>query len=192
MVSSSVATLGCATACGAVEPAATEWDGSKSVATKSMAMQGAETRVGATEIADAGWREESPAMAQMLPPPLLGKKCVTATMLAIFVAELAHEPVNEMGVILLFGMVCHQLGFVVEFVQAAFPDCMVKIEVEPGRWQYLRIEFEYESRTFRDHGHDDRQCDMIVCWRHNWKGCPEHLQVLELSQIVQALGRRRK
>jgi hypothetical protein len=189
MVSSSVATLGCATACGAVEPAATEWDGSKSVATKSMAMQGAETRVGATEIADAGWREESPAMAQMLPPPLLGKKCVTATMLAIFVAELApaglqwitgacfprrvladrpllaapiqwpglaHEPVNEMGVILLFGMVCHQLGFVVEFVQAAFPDCMVKIEVEPGRWQYLRIEFEYESRTFRDHGHDDR------------------------------------
>jgi hypothetical protein len=162
------------------------------VATKSMAMQGAETRVGATEIADAGWREESPAMAQMLPPPLLGKKCVTATMLAIFVAELAHEPVNEMGVILLFGMVCHQLGFVVEFVQAAFPDCMVKIEVEPGRWQYLRIEFEYESRTFRDHGHDDRQCDMIVCWRHNWKGCPEHLQVLELSQIVQALGRRRK
>jgi hypothetical protein len=158
---------------------------------------------------------------QMLPPPLVGKKCVTETMLAVFVAELApgalpwitaanfprrvltdrpllgepmrvpgmaHAPVNEMGVMLLFAMVAVQLGFVVESVRAAFPDCLAKIEVEPGRWQYLRIEFEYESRAFQEHGHDPQQCDMIVCWKHNWKGCPPHLQVLELSRIV-GLGR---
>jgi hypothetical protein len=156
-----------------------------------------------------------------LPPPLLGKKCVTATMLAVFIAEtaptglqwitgacfprrvlpdrpllgepiqvpgMAHAPVNEMGVMLLFGMVAAQLGIVVESVRAAFPDCLAKIEVEPGRWQYLRIEFEYESRAFQEHGHDPQQCDMIVCWKHNWKGCPPHLQVLELSRIV-GLGR---
>ena len=79
-----------------------------------------------------------------LPPPLVGKKLITATMLAVFIAELAptalqwvtgacfprrvledrallgavtqlpglaHEPVNEMGVILLFGMVARAAGF---------------------------------------------------------------------------------
>jgi hypothetical protein len=157
------------------------------------------------------------ATAQLLPPPLHGKKCVTATMLGVFIAELApaglpwitaacfsrhplkdrpllgaptglpafpYEPVNEMGVMVLFSMMAQQLGFVIESVQAGFPDCEAKIEVEPGRWQHFRIEFEYESRGFRVHGHDPLQCDLIVCWRHNWKKCPPHIQVLELSQIV--------
>jgi hypothetical protein len=159
----------------------------------------------------------NPANPQILPPPLWGKKCVTATMLAVFIAELApsglqwitaacfqrrplkdrpllgaptglpafpYEPVNEMGVMVLFSMMAERLGFVVESVQAGFPDCEAKIEVEPGRWQHFRIEFEFESRGFKQHGHNERQCDLIVCWRHNWKGCPANLQVLELSQLV--------
>lgn len=162
------------------------------------------------------------ANAQLLPPPLHGKKCVTDTMLAVFIAELApaglqwitaacfprrplkdrpllgapmrgapmclpamaYEPVNEMGVMVLFSMLAQQLGFVIESVQAAFPDCEAKIEVEPGRWQHFRIEFEFESRGFKLHGHDPSQCDLIVCWRHNWKNCPPHIQVLELSKLV--------
>ncbi len=157
------------------------------------------------------------AMAYPVPPPVANMKCVTGTMLAVFLAELApsalpwitaasfprrvladrpllgtrmrlpgmaHAPVNEMGVMMLFAMLAVQLGFVIESVQAAFPDCLVKIEVEPGRWQYLRIEFEYESRGFQEHGHDAQQCDMIVCWKHNWKNCPAHLQVLELSKLI--------
>ncbi|HEY2363693.1 MAG TPA: hypothetical protein VGK36_21425 [Candidatus Angelobacter sp.] len=160
------------------------------------------------------------ANLQMLPPPLHGMKCVTDTMLAVFIAELAptglqwitaacfprhplqdrpllgaptrlpafpYEPVNEMGVMVLFSMMAQQLGFVIESVQAGFPDCEAKIEVEPGRWQHFRIEFEYESRGFRVHGHDPGQCDLIVCWRHNWKKCPPHIQVLELSKIVAGL-----
>jgi hypothetical protein len=61
------------------------------------------------------------------------------------------------------------------------------MEVEPGRWQDVRIEFEYESRHFRSHRHDPRRCDIIVCWRHNWRDCPPGLQVLELSAVVRAL-----
>jgi hypothetical protein len=153
----------------------------------------------------------------LLPPPLRGKKCVTETMLAVFVAELApsafpmvtaacfarrplpdrpmlgpptrpcglaYEPINEMGVMALFCMLSRQLGFVIESVQSAFPDCEAKMEVEPGRWQHFRIEFEYESRNFRDHRHDPAKCDLIVCWRHNWKDCPPNLQVLELSKVM--------
>jgi hypothetical protein len=159
----------------------------------------------------------TPLPPSPIPPPLVGKKCVTATMLAVFVAELApsafpmvtaacftrrplpdrpmlgppirpcglaYEPVNEMGVLALFCMLSRQLGFVIESVQSGFPDCEAKVEVEPGRWQHFRIEFEYESRNFRDHRHDPAKCDLIVCWRHNWKDCPANLQVLELSKVM--------
>jgi HNH endonuclease len=102
---------------------------------------------------------------------------------------MAYEPVNEMGVMVLFSMMAHQLGFVIESVQSAFPDCEAKIEVEPGRWQHFRIEFEYESRGFKQHGHDPNQCDLIVCWRHNWKNCPP-IQVLELSKLVAQFAKR--
>jgi hypothetical protein len=106
------------------------------------------------------------------------------------VPAMAYEPVNEMGVMVLFSMMAHQLGFVIESVQSGFPDCEAKIEVEPGRWQHFRIEFEYESRGFKQHGHDPGQCDLIVCWRHNWKNCPPNIQVLELSKLVAQLSPR--
>jgi len=157
------------------------------------------------------------AMAHPVPTAVANKKCVTATMLMVFVAELApsalpwisggglqrrvrtdrpvlgaptripglaHEPVNEMGVVLLFGMLAQKLGFIVEAVQSSFPDCEAKWEVEPGRWQRIRIEFEYESRNFKDHGHDPKGCDLLVCWRHNWKNAPPELEILELSSLL--------
>ncbi|MBZ5508366.1 MAG: hypothetical protein LAO78_23135 [Acidobacteriia bacterium] len=100
---------------------------------------------------------------------------------------LAHEPVNEMGVVYLFGMVAYKLGFVVTRLQSEFPDCEALREIEPGRWQRLRIEFEFESRNFLAHRHDAKECDMIVCWRHNWAECPKNIEVIELSSIVRKL-----
>lgn len=185
------------------------------------AIVGEETR---QPVADDETRQpgtgEITALPTVLPPPLWGKKCVTATMLAVFVAELApaglqwvtgalfprrafqdrplmgaptqlpglaHEPVNEMGVLVLFAMLSRQLGFIIDAVQAGFPDLLARMEVQPGRWQPVRVEVEYESRNFKRHGHDARQCDLIVCWRHNWTNCPPNLQVLELSKIVTQL-----
>lgn len=91
---------------------------------------------------------------------------------------LRHAPVNEQGVVFLFGMVAYELGFIVEAVHAAFPDCEAKRCIDPKeqRWQRVRIEFEYKSRAFRDHGHDAHGCDLVVCWEHNWPECP--LEVL--------------
>jgi Homing endonuclease associated repeat len=192
-------------------------------ATTQAHMMEAQTRqpVATNSINASRQQETDTANPQLLPPPLWGKKCVTATMLAIFIAEHApaglpwitaacfprrplkdrpllgaptglpafpYEPVNEMGVMVLFSMLAPQLGFVIESVQSCFPDCQAKIEVEPGRWQHFRIEFEYESLQFKKHGHDPSQCDLIVCWRHNWKNCPPNIQVLELSKIVKNLS----
>jgi len=100
---------------------------------------------------------------------------------------LRHAPVNEQGVVFLFGMIAYELGFIVEAVHATFPDCEAKrcIDSKKQRWQRVRIEFEYQSRNFREHGHDPDGCDLIVCWEHNWPECP--LQVLELQRILDDL-----
>jgi hypothetical protein len=94
-----------------------------------------------------------------------------------------HGPINENGVLYLFGTVSERLGFVVTLIQGAFPDCYAMRLVDVDRWQPVRVEFEYESRNFLKHLHDPSQCDIIVCWKHNWPECP--LEVVELSKVVQ-------
>lgn len=104
-----------------------------------------------------------------------------------------HEPVNEQGVVLLFGMLALRLGYLIETVQTAFPDCEAKRRVGGGRWQRVRIEFEYESRAYKEHGHPVERgeaCDVLVCWRHTWPECPEWIEVLELRPVVERLGAR--
>jgi hypothetical protein len=103
---------------------------------------------------------------------------------------LGLAPTNEMGVVFLFGTMAKGLGFVVIRLQSEFPDCEAFREVEPGRWQWVRIEFEYESRNFLAHGHRLDGCDLIICWKHNWEGCP--LEVLELSTVIADIARDRK
>jgi hypothetical protein len=100
---------------------------------------------------------------------------------------LSREPVNEQGVVLLFGMVAKELGYMVEAMQTGFPDCEAKRQIAPGRWQRVRIEFEFESRNFREHGHPSTGCDVIVCWRRNWDECPEQMEIVELSSAIKSL-----
>jgi hypothetical protein len=101
---------------------------------------------------------------------------------------LRHEPVNEQGVVFLFGMLARELGYAVEAVQTGYPDCEAKRQIDKGRWQRVRIEFEFESRNFRIHGHSLEGCDLIVCWRHNWIECPAQIEVLELQSVIKTLG----
>jgi Homing endonuclease associated repeat len=100
---------------------------------------------------------------------------------------LRHEPLNEQGVVLLFGMLAKDLGFMIETVQTGFPDCEAKRQIAPGRWQRVRIEFEYESKNFLLHGHPANGADLIVCWRHNWDACPAQIEVVELSSVIKSL-----
>ena len=95
-----------------------------------------------------------------------------------------NAPLNEIGVIFLFGILAERLGFHIEALQIAFPDCEAKRRIGPSAWQSVRIEFEYESRNFRDHGHNPGGCDLIVCWNHNWAECPANLEVVALSEEI--------
>jgi len=92
---------------------------------------------------------------------------------------LRNAPINEAGVVYLFGCLAPELGFVVEAIQPGFPDCEAKRKDLDGKLRRLRIEFEFESKNFLFHKHDITACDIIVCWRNNWPECP--LEVIELS-----------
>ena len=93
-------------------------------------------------------------------------------------------PVNEQGVVFLFGMIASELGLYVELVRSAYPDCIAKKYIGKGRWEEIRIEFEYRSKNFN---HDSRECDIIVCWEHNWPKCPSSIEVIELKQEIKKL-----
>lgn len=105
------------------------------------------------------------------------------------VPGMRYEPVNEQGVVYVFGMMAERIRFEVERIQSEFPDCEAMREVEAGKWQRVKIEFEYASKNFQEHKHPLDGCDVIVCWIHNWPECPETIEVIELKKIVRAMWR---
>lgn len=89
-------------------------------------------------------------------------------------------PNNEMGVVVEFCKMADRLGWKLVSIGAIFPDAV--FEHDDELW---RIEFEYASSNFVAHGHDCRDCDLIVCWVHDWTDCP--LPVLAISEQQDAL-----
>lgn len=103
---------------------------------------------------------------------------------------LRHAPVNEQGVVYMFGMVSRELGFVIESLRTAYPDCEGKRCVDEKRqlWERVLIEFEFRSSNFHQHGHDPEGCDLIVCWIHDWTDSP--LEVIELRSEINRLPKK--
>lgn len=94
---------------------------------------------------------------------------------------IVYAPVNENGVILLFGKVASDLDLRIEEIRRGFPDCIAR-RYNGRSWERLRIEFEYRSSNFIRHKHDIDDCDIIICWIHDWVKCP--LEVIDLKSTV--------
>ena len=45
------------------------------------------------------------------------------------------------------------------------------------------VEFEAHSSNFRREKHEESKCNLIVCWKHDWKECPDNIDVLELRHF---------
>ena len=97
---------------------------------------------------------------------------------------LRHAPLNEQGVVYLFGILSRRLGFIIEAVRTDFPDCEGKRQIpgKQGRWERVAIEFEYKSSNFKLHGHNPDECDVIVCWENDWKDCP--IEIISLKELM--------
>jgi hypothetical protein len=100
---------------------------------------------------------------------------------------LRHAPLNEAGVFYLFGLVSHELGFLIESIRPGFPPVEGKrcFDKENNRWEYMYIDFEYRSSQFEEKEYDESECDLVVCWIHDWEECP--VEILELRSTIKYL-----
>jgi hypothetical protein len=97
---------------------------------------------------------------------------------------LVYSPINEQGVVFLFGKIAQDLNMYVEEIKTGFPDCIGRRFSGKG-WERLRIEFEHKSSNFKAHKHDPSGCDLIVCWEHDWLACP--VEVIALRDLILTL-----
>lgn len=85
------------------------------------------------------------------------------------------KPTNEQGLIVYFAQEAAEHGWEFVSIGTEFPDAVLKYNDE-----HWRVEFEYKSMNFWHHRHDDRKCDLIICWEDNYIDCP--LPVLALAE----------
>jgi len=98
---------------------------------------------------------------------------------------LVYAPINEQGVVYLFGLIANDLNIRVESIQQGYPDCTAVRFAGKGKWERINIEFEFKSSGF---DHDPDKCDVLVCWeddlpegkRESIKG----LQIYELKNLI--------
>ncbi len=103
---------------------------------------------------------------------------------------MVYAPVNELGVLVLFSMLAKDMGFVIEAIGSAFPDCLARRR-DPRSGRHLRvlIEIEFKSSRFVRHDHPTDGCNMIVCWEHDWADCPPHIEVISLREFLKTRSR---
>lgn len=103
----------------------------------------------------------------------------------IGVRGMVYAPMNELGVVFLFGRLAPQLGFCIESIRPQFCDCMAT-----RRGKRLRIEFEYWASAYASHRHDPKGADVVVCWEDDWAGRHpkyRHLEIVSLKKHAGAM-----
>ena len=104
---------------------------------------------------------------------------------------MVYSPVNENGVVFLFGKIVEDLNMYIEEIKPGFPDCIARRFIGKG-WERVTIEFELYSKNFLVHKHDHKECDIIVCWEDNWKQIPSEyeIEIIELKSLILGLPNR--
>lgn len=105
---------------------------------------------------------------------------------------LGRSPVSEQEVIVLFSRVSAELNMKIDAVGTRFPDAYIRVR-KGGKWVTQGCEFEKSSSDFIAHGHNPKDCDMIICWRHDGKELfkrskYKHIRVVELrSELAEMI-----
>ncbi len=95
-----------------------------------------------------------------------------------------YAPVDTRGVIYIFGLVSEELSYIIE----SFGDdkrCFGgkrNLSLENEKWEAVSIGFALNSSDLKSSGRISKNCQLLVCWKHEWKDCP--VEVLELSTVL--------
>ena len=100
---------------------------------------------------------------------------------------LVYSPINEQGVVFLFGRLLEDLNMYIEEVRIKYPDCIARRYTGTG-WKKVYIEFEYMGSNFLLHKHNPKECDVIVCWINDLtqeqKKQIEGIEIIELKSLI--------
>lgn len=96
---------------------------------------------------------------------------------------LTNAPMEENGVIFLFGKLHDRMGIRIKAIRKGFPDAAAEVWIKDRLYPRM-IEFEFRSSDFKRHKHDPGKCDIIVCWEHDWRDCPKNIFVIELKKEI--------
>ncbi|MEN8222316.1 MAG: hypothetical protein ABFR36_03570 [Acidobacteriota bacterium] len=98
-----------------------------------------------------------------------------------------YAPVDTRGVIYIFGLVSEELSYIVEsFGKDKF--CFSgkrNLSLEKEKWEPVNFSFTLNSSDLESSGRLSKNCELLVCWKHDWKECP--VEVLELSSVLPGL-----
>jgi len=98
---------------------------------------------------------------------------------------------SEASVIFYFGRIYKYLnlyGIMIKDEKKGELDAIAYLD--PQAKKEINIEFELWSKNFVEHGHDPNKCDLIICGMHNWKECPDDIDVIELDYLWKKLSAR--
>lgn len=104
---------------------------------------------------------------------------------------MVYSPLNESGVVFLFGKVVEDLNMYIEEIKPGYPDCIARRFIGNG-WERVSIEFELYAKNFLQHQHDPKLCNILVCWDNDWQDCPKEyeLEIIELKSLIKELPNR--
>ena len=97
---------------------------------------------------------------------------------------LKFVPRNEMETIVLFSMLCEELGYQVVRAQVEYPDLIVE---KDGR--KYNVEVEYVSSNYLQHGHPLNEGTICLCWRKDVE--IPGVEIIDLESYVRERSNKR-
>lgn len=106
---------------------------------------------------------------------------------------LVYSPINEQGVVFLFGRILEDLNLYIEEIRIKYPDCVARRYTGKG-WERIYIEFEYQASNFIQHNHDPKECNVIVCWENDLstdeKKKLSGIEIIELKTLIEEMDNK--
>ncbi len=103
---------------------------------------------------------------------------------------IVYEPNNEQEAIALFLFLMHKIrpSWCILQLQTAFPD---GIFYDTYNRKKIRVEFEYLASHFIAQKHDEKSCDMMVCWINDLSKAEKeriNIEILSLREVTMKMS----
>ncbi len=108
--------------------------------------------------------------------------------------DLDESPVNEQGVVLLFGKIHFAIGFPsIIKVQQDFPDCKAYSTIG-GHYHRANIEFKFKSSSYyrsrRTIKEWEERVNYLVCWEHDSKSFNKKIKTVQVISLKDELKKK--